>query len=181
MTSDPFVEPDPRFGAGVFAPLQAQVVDVAALFDVSVDLLVIRDLDGVVLKASRSWETTLGHAPHEMEGTYLLGLVHPEDMPGTLGAASEVLNRKPGDAVLGYTNRYRHKDGSYRLLEWRAQRLGDRIYGVARDVTERTAADKLGMRLHDITGIIDALSRTRLTPEQAEMVGFIREAVTGAK
>ena len=38
-------------------------------------------------------------------------------------------------------NRYRHRDGSYRWLEWSATRVPDgrRYYAVARDVTERRA------------------------------------------
>ena len=202
MSFEPLVDPDPAFGAGVFPPPMAATVDIATLFDVSVDLLVIRDLDGVVLKASRSWQTTLGHSPQEMEGTHLLRLVHPEDMPGTLGSVSEVMNRRAGDPVLGYTNRYRHKDGSYRLLEWRAQRHGDCIYGVARDVTARIAAERelveakaaaeaanraksdflanmsheIRTPLNGVIGIVDALSRTALTPEQQEMVGLIRDS-----
>jgi PAS domain S-box-containing protein len=202
MSSEPFVEPDPRFGAGVFPPLMVQAGDVNTFFDVSLDLLVIRDMEGLVLKASRSWETTLGHPPSEMEGRPLLRLVHPDDMPSTLDSVVEVKNRKAGDPVLGFTNRYQHKDGSYRLLEWRAQRFEDCIYGVARDVTERVAAEKalreakaaaeaanraksdflanmsheIRTPLNGVIGIVDALSRTQLSPEQQEMVGLIRES-----
>ena len=104
--------------------------DIGAFFDVSLDLLVIRDIEGRVLKASRSWEAKLGHRPEDMEGELLLRLVHPEDMPGTLNSVVEVENRQEGDEVVGFTNRYRHSDGRYLTLEWRAQRLGDRIYGV---------------------------------------------------
>jgi PAS domain S-box-containing protein len=117
-------------------------VDTGAFFDVSLDMLVIRDMHGTVLKASRSWETTLGWAPDELEGTRLLRLVHPDDLPATLDSVVEVETRRPGDPVHGQINRYRHRDGSYRTLEWRAHRLGDRIYGVARDVTDRVAADR---------------------------------------
>jgi PAS domain S-box-containing protein len=202
MTSEPFVDPDPRFGAGVFPPLMARVVDVNTFFDVSLDLLVIRDMEGLVLKASRSWETTLGHPPSEMEGQPLLRLVHPDDMPGTLDSVVEVKTRKPGDPVLGFTNRYKHKDGSYRLLEWRAQRFEDCIYGVARDVTARVAAERelleakaaaeaanraksdflanmsheIRTPLNGVIGILDALSRTPLDAEQQEMVGLIRDS-----
>jgi PAS domain S-box-containing protein len=202
MSSEPFVDPDPRFGAGVFPPLMAQVVDVKTFFDVSLDLLVIRDMEGLVLKASRSWETTLGHPASEMEGQPLLRLVHPDDMPGTLDSVVEVKTRKVGDPVLGFTNRYQHKDGSYRLLEWRAQRFEDCIYGVARDVTERVAADRelreakaaaeaanraksdflanmsheIRTPLNGVIGIVDALSRTPLSLEQQEMVDLIRDS-----
>ena len=178
------------------------VVDVGAFFEVSQDLLVIRDIDGRVLKASPSWFTHLGHRPDEMEGLPLLRLVHPEDMPATRGSVDEVEKRKAGDPVLGFINRYRHKDGGYRTLEWRAQRSGDRIYGVARDVTDRVAAERelieakaaaeaasrakseflanmsheIRTPLNGVIGIIDALSRTPLSPEQAEMIGLVRDS-----
>ncbi|KSB91363.1 hybrid sensor histidine kinase/response regulator [Caulobacter vibrioides] len=183
-------------------PGDALLVNASSFFEVSLDLLIIRDLRGVVLKASRSWETQLGHRPEEMEGLPLLRLVHPDDMPGTRDSVVEVENRKHGDPVLGFINRYRHADGHYRTLEWRAQRSGDRIYGVARDVTDRVAAERqlieakaaaeaanraksdflanisheIRTPLNGVIGIVDALSRTTLTPEQAEMIDLVRDS-----
>jgi PAS domain S-box-containing protein len=177
-------------------------VDINAFFDVSLDLLIVRDIEGRVLKASRSWHAKLGHPPEEMEGQPLLRLVHPDDMPATRDSVVEVENRKDGDPVLGFINRYRHADGHYRTLEWRAQRHGDRIYGVARDVTERVAAERalveakaaaeaanrakteflanisheIRTPLNGVIGIVDALARTPLNPDQAEMVDLIRNS-----
>ena len=199
MDQATLVDPEPPSG---WSQREAPALDAAAFFDVSHDLLVIRDIEGGVLKASRSWLTTLGHDPAEMEGRPLLRFVHPDDLPATQGSVEEVENRKPGDPVLGFINRYRHKDGSYRTLEWRAQRQGDRIYGVARDVTDRVAAEQALLQakaaaeaasraktdflanmshevrtpLNGVIGIIDALSRTPLSPEQAEMVGLVRDS-----
>ncbi|MCS6627748.1 ATP-binding protein [Roseibacterium beibuensis] len=181
---------------------QADADDLARFFDVSLDLLVIRDLEGRIVRVSRSWQTALGHSPEEMRGAVLLKLVHPDDLRATLDSVGEVENRKPGDPVLGQINRYRHKDGSYRTLEWRAQRFGDRVYGVARDVTDRVAAEQtlldakvaaeaanraksdflanmsheIRTPLNGVIGIVDALSRTPLSDEQAEMVGLIRSS-----
>ena len=178
----------------------ASASSMASFFDVSLDLLVVRGLDGFVRRASRSWETVLGYRPEELQGVRLHSLVHPDDLPATNESVSEVENRRPGDPVLGFTNRYRHKDGSYRILEWRAQRLADNIYGVARDVTDRVAAEQalrdamaaaeaasraksdflanmsheIRTPLNGVIGIVDALARTGLTPAQAEMVELIR-------
>jgi PAS domain S-box-containing protein len=199
MPQGPFV------AAGSSAPAGARgepIVDAATFFDVSHDLLVIRDLDGRVLKASSSWLTLLGHDPEVMTGQPLLRLVHPDDMPDTMSSVQEVENRQPGAPVLGFINRYRHRDGRYRTLEWRAQRFGDRVYGVARDVTDRVAAERelieakaaaeaasraksdflanmsheIRTPLNGVIGIVDALSRTPLTIDQAEMVALVRDS-----
>ena len=174
--------------------------ELSRFFDVSLDLLVIRDIEGFIVRVSPSWEKTLGYAPRDIRGTRLLDLVHPDDLPGTQDSAVEVETRRPGDPIHGHINRYRHRDGHYLTLEWRAQRFGDRIYGVARDVTERVAAEtalveakaaaeaanvaksdflanmshEIRTPLNGVIGIVDALARTGLTPEQAEMVELIR-------
>jgi len=181
---------------------EERVGDLSTFFRVSLDLLIIRDLEGQVLKASDSWRTALGYPPEEMQGQPLLRLVHPHDLPDTLNSVQEVVLRRAGDPVLGFINRYRHKDGHYRTLEWRAQRFGDRIYGMARDVTDRVAAERelieakaaaesanrakseflanmsheMRTPLNGVIGIIDALSRTPLSAEQAEMVDLVRDS-----
>lgn len=173
--------------------------DLATFFDVSLDLLVIRDLDGFIVRVSASWASTLGYEPEDLVGRAILSLVHPDDLPATQGSVVEVESRDPDAPVLGHVNRYRHKAGHYRTLEWRAQRFGDRIYAVARDVTAKIAAERalidakaaaeaanraksdflanmsheIRTPLNGVIGIVDALSRTPLSPEQAEMVGLI--------
>jgi len=173
--------------------------DLATFFDVSLDLLVIRDLDGFIVRVSASWASTLGYEPEDLVGRAILSLVHPDDLPATQGSVVEVESRGPDAPVLGHVNRYRHKAGHYRTLEWRAQRFGDRIYAVARDVTAKIAAERalidakaaaeaanraksdflanmsheIRTPLNGVIGIVDALSRTPLSPEQAEMVGLI--------
>ncbi|NBB63920.1 response regulator [Pseudomonas sp. ODNR1LW] len=183
-------------------PCAAQDVDLDTFFDVSLDLLIVRDIQGPVVKASSSWFTVLGYHPHELVGILLPTLIHPDDQEATRKAILEVTHRRPNDPVLGQTNRYRHKDGHYVTLEWRARRYGDRIYAVARDVTQKVAdeqalleakaaaeaanrakSDFLANMSHEIRtplngviGIVDALSRTALDSDQAEMVNLIRSS-----
>jgi len=76
MTHASFIDPQADASAREYG---AWDLDIGTFFDVSLDLLVIRDLEGRVLKASRSWQTILGHDPEEMEGLPLLRLVHPDD------------------------------------------------------------------------------------------------------
>ena len=120
----------------------ADALAISTFFDVSLDLLVIRELDGRVVRASPSWETVLGWRPDEMEGLPLLRLLHPDDQIATLESVVEVENRGPREPVVDFRNRYRHRDGGYRTMEWRARRVGDRVYGVARDVTDRVVAER---------------------------------------
>ncbi len=70
----------------------------------------------------------------ELEGAAFLELVHPEDRPATQAAVATLAGQVP---VVGFVNRYRHRDGSWRWLEWRSAANGDTIYAAAQDVTER--------------------------------------------
>ncbi len=103
-------------------------------FTNTLDLLGIADPDGHFRRLNKEWESALGYSPAELEGKQFLDFVHPEDMGASRGALAEL---KEGKIVLQFTNRYRHRDGSYRWIEWRLFSTGNVIYASARDVTER--------------------------------------------
>jgi PAS domain S-box-containing protein len=171
--------------------------NLTTFFEVSLDMLCIRDLEGRFVKLSRAWETVLGYSVEELLGAPLLPLLHPDDVAAT--QAHMALANDSGE-VAGFVNRYRRRDGEYRQLEWRARRSGELIFGVARDVTERlrdeaemaaarraaeaanqAKSDFLANMSHEIRtplngviGIAATLSDTPLTPAQREMVDLIR-------
>ncbi len=168
-------------------------------FDVSLDMLCIRDRNGRFVRANQAWETVLGYPVAELEGSLMLSLIHPDDA----AASGELMQRIHIDGeILGFINRYRHRDGHYRYLEWRARHVGDNVFGVARDVTERLAieaemqraiedaqaanqakSDFLANMSHEIRtplngviGVIAALIQTDLNPAQREMVSLIQSS-----
>ncbi len=49
--------------------------DLSAFFDVSLDMLCIRDMHGCFVKASPSWERSLGWSMAELVGTPRLSLI----------------------------------------------------------------------------------------------------------
>ena len=176
--------------------------DMASFFDVSLDLLCIRDLAGRFVKLNRAWEAMLGYPLDQLEGRPLLPLVHPDDVEATLAHMERLNQQEPEGEVIGFVNRYRHADGSYRQLEWRARRANARVFAVARDVTERQAVERemaaareaaeaaslakseflanmsheIRTPLNGIIGIAAALERTGLTEGQREMVGLIEQS-----
>jgi PAS domain S-box-containing protein len=173
--------------------------NLTTFFEVSLDMLCIRDMDLNFVKVNAAWEKVLGYSIEELEGAAMLPLVHPDDVGETHGHMKRMRSE---DEVMGFVNRYRHRDGHYRHLEWRARRVGDMVFGVARDVTDRLAfeaemsaakqaaeaanqakSDFLANMSHEIRtplngviGVVDALSRTELTPAQREMVALIESS-----
>lgn len=105
-------------------------------FDVTLDMLMFCSFDGVIQHVNRQFYTTLGYdSADAMRGRRFEAFLHPEDQSITAAEMGQLLE---GRNVTDFINRYRHRDGSYRTLEWRAVPGDDGvIYAAARDVTER--------------------------------------------
>ncbi|MFA5752699.1 MAG: PAS domain S-box protein [Bacteroidales bacterium] len=113
--------------------------ELESFFSVNLDLLCIASLDGKFLKLNKQWETILGYTKEELLGHKFFDFIHPDDIKSTLKAVGEL--RKENE-VLNFVNRYRCKDGSYRIIEWRSKPKGDLIYAAARDITSRTQMEE---------------------------------------
>ena len=108
-------------------------------FDVVHDLLSISNLDGQFIRVNQAWERELGYCATELLNQPFLNFIHPDDQQATTQAMAMMTE---GKAVHHFVNRYQLRNGSYRAIEWNANRLGDRIYAAARDVTEQLAAEE---------------------------------------
>jgi len=111
----------------------------------SLDILVVADADGVFRAVSPAWTRVLGHDVSEVVGHSFRDFVFQNDAEQTLQA---IISAATGIDVHGFENRYRHKDGSPRILAWRTSAEDGLIYGYARDVTaERAQAAELAKRV----------------------------------
>lgn len=121
--------------------LQQKSEEIDRFFTIALDLLCIGDVDGYLRRVSLGWEKALGYTVAELEGMNIYDLIHPDDFNHTDIAMDELGN---GQDVLNFVNRYRHKNGSYRWIEWRSFPVGHLVYATARDITEsRSAQEKL--------------------------------------
>src|SRR5712675_964915 len=175
------------------------------IWNVSQDLLVVADRNGVWRTVNPAWTRTLGWSEAELLNRTSEWLEHPDDGGMT---RAEVNKLGVSEATVRFESRFRHKDGSYRWLSWTGVPDQDRIYAVARDVTaEKAAAERLkvteeallqsqkmeavgqltGGIAHDfnnlLTGIVGSLDllQTRLNQGRTDNVArYIDAAMTSA-
>ena len=124
--------------------LRLKTEELDRFFASTLDLLCIADTDGYFRRLNPEWERTLGYRLEDLEGRRFLEFVHPEDFDATLDAISRLAENMP---VLNFTNRYRHRDGSWRWLEWRSFPVGRSIYAAARDITANKLLEQEQARL----------------------------------
>jgi PAS domain S-box-containing protein len=112
----------------------------ARFFALSIDMLCIAHFNGHFSRLSLAWETTLGFTREELQARPMFDFVHPDDRERSIEQNRKV---KAGGQALGFENRYRCKDGSYRWLLWNASAdlENQLIYSVARDITQRKEAE----------------------------------------
>jgi PAS domain S-box-containing protein len=116
-----------------------------ALIENASDLITVLDEEGTYLYQSPSVHRVLGYSPEDLLGKRPFEFMHPDDVDAARGA----LQRMAAGAGTAFTVqfRFRHADGSWRVLESTGRRLnpGSAAEGVvvnSRDVTERREAEE---------------------------------------
>ena len=104
-------------------------------------MLCVATFDGYFMRVNPAWRTVLGFSEEEMRASPFMDFVHPDDRAATIDAMSTLTT---GAKVIDFENRYRAKDGTYKRLEWKSAPFIHQglIYAVARDVTDRRAAQE---------------------------------------
>jgi diguanylate cyclase (GGDEF)-like protein/PAS domain S-box-containing protein len=113
---------------------------VQRLFELSVDMLGTANADGYFSRLNPAWSQTLGWSVEELMAEPFLSFVHPDDIAATLRIAARI--PQPGEPPgIAFENRYRTRDGDYRLIDWTGVAEDGVLYFVAKDVTDRRATD----------------------------------------
>lgn len=130
-----------KLNADLELEVAARTLERNQVWQVSNDLLLVSDLDGVWLSVNPAWQDCLGWSEAELVGKTSEWIEHPDDIFKT---RQEIAKLTQGHTTLAFENRFRAKDGGYRTLSWTAAVSADRLYASARDVTdERARADAL--------------------------------------
>lgn len=124
--------------------LHSMQVELESFFSIAPNLLTIGDFDGKCIKLNPAWGNVMGYAPGELDGFHYLDFFHPDDRDAGASIFAAIREGKP---IMNFVARFRHKQGSYRYLEWFAAAHEGRIYGAAHDITERRETE---MRLHEL-------------------------------
>jgi diguanylate cyclase (GGDEF)-like protein/PAS domain S-box-containing protein len=145
---EPLMAPEPGAAAGHgsdahdLPPEAAEPI--ARLFEMTSELLATISLDGRFTLLNPAWEQVLGWTREELLANPIQELIHPDDVEQTL-ALMLTGNHRPAH-LENFTNRYRHRDGSWRWLLWSARCDGDTWYAAAKDVTDRMWLERQALR-----------------------------------
>jgi PAS domain S-box-containing protein len=150
--------------------VEAETRERLRIWNVSQDLLLLTDLDGKYLSVNPAWTAVLGWPEAELLGRTSQWLLHPDDKEK---ARAETKRLSTGAITQRFETRFRHQDGSYRWLSWKAVQDQERIYAMARDITDlKDAEDKLREVRHELT---QAARRTTLSAMSAAIAHEIRQ------
>jgi PAS domain S-box-containing protein len=161
-------------------------------FSMALDLLAIGNFDGYFTRLNPEWERVLGWTCEELMSKEWLDFVHPDDKVKTAEAGRLLAT---GELIISFENRYRCKDGSYRVLHWKVIPSVERraVYAAARDITDANASkealrdltESLETTLHSIgDGVIATDAQgvvTRLNPVAERLTGWTQAEAVGRR
>ena len=102
------------------------------IWHVSEDLLAVTNFQGYFLSLNPAWTRLLGWTEDEIKSMHVSELRHPDDAPHSMAGRTQLAQGVP---TVRMENRFRHKDGSWRWLQWTMTENNGLIYVAGRHVT----------------------------------------------
>lgn len=169
---------------------EQQKLQLETFFEQNLDLLAIADREGKLIRINQEWTNSSGYEIDELIGKNFLDLVHPDDVAA---AVETYIQIDKHEKILNFTSRYRRKNGKYRTLEWRAQRLSNLVYASARDITQSLDEKKLlqtlvsrneaimaSLNKNSIVSLVDTNGMIQyVNPVFCEVSGYSEEEILG--
>lgn len=113
------------------ARLEQRTLELDTFWEISPDPLAILDFNGIFLRVNPAWTALLGHPEHELLGTSIMTLLHPDDVRNTQNALKHTINH----VLPLFENRYQHVDGSYHWFGWTAAPGNGIIFALGKHLT----------------------------------------------
>lgn len=155
---------------------------------VSPDLMCAVNTEGRFEASNPAWQTVLGWSEQDLKISNIWDFLHPDDVERTRTGARLT---QIGQAAVGFPNRYRCRDGSYRWISWVAVPENGLVYCTGRDVTaqiEQAAAlaeqtkerDRVWLNSRDILVIGSAIGEIEVVnPAWTSVLGYEAEESIG--
>ena len=107
------------------------------IWQVSEDLLGVSNFDGYFTSVNPAWTRLLGWSEDEIRRMHVGELRHPDDAAHSTAGRRQLAEGVP---TVRMENRFRHKDGSWRWLNWTLAADNGIIYVIGRHVTNEKVA-----------------------------------------
>ena len=120
--------------------LDERTTEINQFFNLSLDLLSISDTKVHFKRLNAAWEIVLGYSIEELLSRQITDFIYPDDVESMLATLAELSEK---NSVSKFIIRMRHKDGTYRWLEWRAASDGTMVYAAAHDITEQKQTNEI--------------------------------------
>ena len=111
------------------------------IFETTLDLILVVDRQGNLIRVSPSSLALLGYRPDEMEGKNASPFLYPDDLEKT---RSEMRMARRGHVMRNFETRYVHKNGRVVPLAWTGiwSDADQQHFFIGRDMSERNAAEE---------------------------------------
>lgn len=118
------------------AERERALLELDRFLNLTSNMTVVIGFDGYFKRVSPAWEMALDYTAEELMAQPFIDFVHPDDRAQTRAVATSMVEH---GSLTKFINRYRCKDGSYRVMEWSANAYPDDqyIFAMAHDITER--------------------------------------------
>jgi PAS domain S-box-containing protein len=114
------------------AEVERRTLERDRIWNVSEDLLGVCNFEGYFLAINPAWSRLLGWSDDEIKAMHIGALRHPDDTAHSEEGRRQLAQGMP---TVRMENRFRHKDGSWRWLQWTMTASKGLIYVSGRDVT----------------------------------------------